>query len=159
MCCVHSTVVAEVCLPSSQLFAMALCLLWTQFDPCLLVSQSGATLGMSCVRLGICQSCSTKLHGTLLYLLSPDNFLLVIRSCSKTKCLPPAQFWATVRLICVVISLQSRSHFRVLLTSVGAACILPHLSGLFGWISAVGRSTGNNRGRPYAVSKVCAVLL
>ena len=72
--------------------------------PVLLVGQSGVTLGLTWVRLGICQSCSsTKLH-SILSVLSAEKFSLLGRVCNCLICLPQLTAGAAVILVCVWLS-------------------------------------------------------
>ena len=131
MCCLCPTIVAQLCLPSVWLSAVALfaccgeCLV-----PVLLVHQCGASLGLSYTRPGICQSCcSTNLQGAF-SMLSPEKLSLVGRACRQTRYLIPAHCWGCSQTgVCIVIFPfpQGRSHFGVILAPVGSACILASL--------------------------------
>ena len=55
--------------------------------PMLLVGWSGATVGLSWVKPGICPSCNSTELQDALPVLSPEKLSLVDGACSQTRCL------------------------------------------------------------------------
>lgn len=89
---VHPTLAAELFLPSFQSFAMALFASFVKGLVPVSMCQSGADLGLSLVRPGVCQSCShTQLQGTLP--MRSSKIFLLGSDFSQTRCLSPVQCW------------------------------------------------------------------
>ena len=81
-----------------------------------------------------------ELQGTC-PVLSLEKFSLMG---GATRCLSLAHCWAVVVLVCEVMFLspQGKSHFGVVLASVGGACTLPGLWHYFGWALSKAVCTG-----------------
>ena len=100
VCCVCPAFVAELHLSSVQLSSMAL---FTCFAKVLvlilLMGQTGAMLGLSWIRLGICQSCSSIELLSALLVLSPKKLSLVSGAYLPPDICPQPTAWATVILL------------------------------------------------------------
>ena len=118
VCCVHPAIVTEPLFSSVQSSAIVLFAHCGQsFVLVLSMGQSGAALGLSCVRPSI----------SAFPVLWPQNLLLVGGACSKTGYLPLAQYWScNLTDVCGYpsVSLRQASH-GVVLAPVGAVCTMP----------------------------------
>ena len=86
------------------------------------------------------QSCnSIELQGTF-PVLSPEKLLWGAGPTIRSDVYPLPIAGAALGLVCLVIfpSSQGRSHFGVVLDSVGDTCILPDLQHSFGWVLTKG---------------------
>ena len=108
---------------SSVIYNGSLCLLQAGLGPCVIISGPVyGCLDFSWVRLSICQRCkNTKLQESF-PMLSPEKLLLVGGACGQTKCHPPGHWGHSQTGVYGYLTLSwGRSHFRVLLASIGAA--------------------------------------
>ena len=94
-----------------------------------------------------------------------SEFSLVGGACSQTSCLPPAHFWAEVRLVFMIIfpSPWGRKQLVVVLTPICDSCPLPGLCHCFGCTLAKGVLEGaglqESAEMECSVSKIRADLL